>query len=327
MQSVNRSRWFLHPVFILVLSGVSLVASFCLFLYWYMEISNVLEIVVQKFNIDPGLVLLSQKGMVVLTLSGLVGIILTGIVLTFFYYQKTLKLYRLQHNFINNFTHELKTPVTSMKLYLETFLKHRLSHEEQEKYILYMIQDVTRLTDNINSILNLARIESRNYEGEFARYDLVPLVENFRESTDHLFQNCTIRINNPEDRPWVYRINKLLFEMLLMNLVTNAVKYNRSETPEVTIDFVPRRRKLRIDVRDNGIGLEKRELNKIFRKFYQVGRSDIMRSGGSGLGLYLVQNIARIHKWGIKASSEGPGTGATFSLVLPLKQGERPSFF
>ena len=123
MQSVNRSRWFLHPVFIFVFSAVALVTSLFLYIYWYMEISKALEILVKKFNIDPGLLLLSKTGMVVLVLSGLVGIILTGIVMTFLYYQKTLKLYRLQHNFINNFTHELKTPVTSMKLYLETFLK------------------------------------------------------------------------------------------------------------------------------------------------------------------------------------------------------------
>lgn len=324
MQSVNRSRWFLHPVFIFVFSSVALVASLFLYIYWYMEISTALENLVQKFNIDPGLLLLSQTGMVVLVLSGLVGIILTGIVMTFLYYQKTLKLYRLQHNFINNFTHELKTPVTSLKLYLETFLKHRLSQEDQEKYIHYMIQDVTRLTDNINSILNLARIESRNYEGELVPADLVAIVKGFVDSDGHLFRNCDIAVNNPSNTPFVYRINRPLLEMLFMNLFTNAVKYNRSDRPKITIDFLPQRRKLFIRISDNGIGLAREELKKIFRKFYQVGRSDIMSSSGSGLGLYLVENIARIHKWKVKATSDGPGCGSAFTFVLPLFPAEPP---
>ena len=204
-------------------------------------------------------VLASQTWVVILVISILVGLILAGIIIIFVYNQKLVQLYRLQHNFINNFTHELKTPVTSLKLYLETFLKHDLSRDDQLKYIHYMIQDADRLSDNTTRILNLARIESRNYEGEFVISDLVQTVEGFCSNNSYLFGKCEITIQNPSGRSFPYRINPSLFEMLLMNLLTNAIKYNESEIPKVDITFELQKRRLYICLEDNGIGIKKGE--------------------------------------------------------------------
>ena len=164
---MNRSKLFLQPILIFILSVVALVLSLILYIHWYMEVSTGLKSVMLRFDLDPSQVLESQTWVVIMVLSILVGIILMGILMIFVYTQKTAQLYRLQHNFINNFTHELKTPVTSLKLYLETFLKHDLSRRDRIKYIHYMIHDVSRLSDNINLMLNLARIESKNYKGNF----------------------------------------------------------------------------------------------------------------------------------------------------------------
>ncbi len=314
---MNRSKWFFHPIFIFVFSIVALATSLFLYIYWYMEVSAGLRAVVKKFNLDPGQVLEPQTWVVIMVLSILVGIILLGIFTIFVYNQKTLQLYRMQRNFINNFTHELKTPVTSLNLYLETFLKHELSREDQLKYIHYMISDVSRLSDNISRILDLARIESRNYGGEFVMSDLVHTVEQFYEKNKHLFRNCEINIHNPSDKPFLYSINLSLFEILLMNLLTNAIKYNESELPRVDISFKSQKRQLHIRFEDNGIGLEKSEIKKIFRKFYQTGQSDNVPASGSGLGLHLVQSIARIHKGKVIAESKGRGEGSVFTLILP----------
>jgi signal transduction histidine kinase len=229
-----------------------------------------------------------------------------------------LQLYRLQNNFINSFTHELKTPVTSLKLFLQTFSKHELARAEQLKYIQFMISDVARLTENINRILNLARIESKSYANEFVDADLITAMNLFISNNKHLFQNGNIRIHPPEGELPTLRVNLPLFDMMLMNLLTNAVKYNNSPQPTVDVGFKIHPRKLIIRFADNGIGIEKKELRKIFRKFYQVGRAEDMSAKGSGLGLYLVQNIARIHKWKVEAHSQGIGKGSTFSLTLPV---------
>ena len=103
-----------------------------------------------------------------------------------------------------------------------------------------------------------------------------------------------------------------------MNLFINAAKYNDKAVPKIDIIFESNKRHLRIRFEDNGIGMEKTELKKVFRKFYQIGLSDDMSAKGSGVGLYLVQSIARIHKGKVAAQSGGKGKGSTFILSLPI---------
>jgi signal transduction histidine kinase len=316
---LDRSKWFFHPIFIFVFSILALATSLGLYIYWYVEVSKGLKSVVHTFDLDKSQIFTPQTWVVILTLSILVGIILVGVFIIFIYNQKLIQLYRMQHNFINNFTHELKTPVTSLNLYLETFLRYELSRDEQVKYVGYMLHDVNRLASNTNRILNLARIESKSFEGEQVNSDLVETVKRFYHNNPHMFQNCQINIHNPAGRSFLYPINVSLFEMLLMNLTTNATKYNDSEVPRIDITFAPQKRQLSIQFTDNGRGIEKGETKKIFRKFYQVGRADDMTASGSGIGLYLAQHIVRIHKGKITAHSEGLGKGSTFSVILPCK--------
>jgi len=319
LSAVRQSKWFLHPILIFISSIAAVCLSLILYIYWYVEVSTGLKRVLERANLDPDQVLASQTWMVILVLSILVGIILIGIFIIFVYNQKTSQLYRLQRNFISNFTHELKTPVTSLKLYLETFRKYELPREDQLRYIGYMVQDADRLTHNINRILNLARIESKTYEGKFVREDLVQEVKRFNKKNRHLFDGCEIHIHNPSGCSFLYHISPALFEILLMNLFTNAIKYNESEIPRLDITFEPKGRGLHIRFEDNGMGLPKSEFRKVFKKFYQIGRSDDMSAKGTGLGLHLVENIARFHKGKMIAESKGNGKGSVFSLILPLK--------
>ena len=182
-----------------------------------------------------------------------------------------------------------------------------------------MIHDVNRLLDNINRILNLARIESGSFRKELAETDLVHTAEQFYQDNADLFRNCEIRIHNPLGRPLYYPINPPLFDMLLMNIITNAVKYNESAVPEINVHFVPRKNELDIRFEDNGIGIEKSEVKKIFRLFYRGGHDENIAAKGSGLGLYMVQQVAKIHRGKVTAGSEGIGKGAVFTLTLPLR--------
>jgi signal transduction histidine kinase len=182
-----------------------------------------------------------------------------------------------------------------------------------------MLQDVERLLDNINRILNIAKIESKTFGGEFVNTDLVLAVEQFYHNNIRMFRNCEVNVHNPSKRSFNYRINLSLFEMLLMNLLNNAINYNEAERPRIDIIFEPRAKELHVRFEDNGIGLEKKEFKKIFKKFYQIGQPDDMSAKGSGLGLDLVQNIARIHKGKVIAKSKGLGKGAVFTLILPFR--------
>jgi signal transduction histidine kinase len=317
---MKQSRWFVHPIFIFVLSIIALGISLFLYIYWYVEVTSGLESLVERFNLQPDQVKEPQTWVVIVVLSILVTLILLGILNIFIYYQKTMSLYRLQNNFINNFTHELKTPVTSMRLYLETFLKHTLPRKDQLKYINYMIQDIDGLSENINRILNLARIESKRYKREFEPIDLVEVVRQFVDHNSHLFKDAQITISNSPDTTYPYLVNRPLFEMLLMNLITNSIKYNSSNAAQIDISFKTRKQKLKIKLKDNGIGFKRRKRRKIFKKFYQIGNSDDMSAKGTGLGLHVAHNIARIHKGKIVADSPGIGKGSVYTFTLPYSE-------
>lgn len=315
---VTKFRWFFHPIFVFSFSVLALAASLFLYIYWYIGVSSGLQALVRHYNLDSNQFLEARTWVVILVLSVLVAIILAGTLIIFVYSQKMVRFNRLQHEFINNFTHELKTPVTSLKLYLETFLKHGLPREEQIKYIRYMIQDIERLAGNISRILDLARMETKTYRGDFVLSDLVQMVQQFHQDNRHLFRNCDIRIHNPSGQSFLYPVNQSLFEMLLMNILNNGIKYNDSEEPRMDIRFLLHKNKLHICFEDNGVGIQKGEGKKIFRKFYQAGSAKNLFTKGSGLGLYLVQNVARMHKGKVTAGNRQEERGAVFTLILPF---------
>jgi two-component system, OmpR family, phosphate regulon sensor histidine kinase PhoR len=314
---MKQVKWFFHPILVFVFSVSALGVSLFLYIYWYIEVSTGLRSAMERFNLEQDQVLAADTWVVIVVLCILISIILLGIFIIFVFSQKTTQLYRMQNNFINNFTHELKTPVTSLQLYLQTFSKYTLTRDDQLKYIQYMLADVDRLTENINRMLNLAKLESRSYMGEFVVCDMIKMLNRFLAENAHHFKDCRITVHNPENTAFIQRINPHLFDMLLMNILTNAIKYNASERPQVDIVVEPRRHRTQIRFTDNGIGFDRKEMKKIFRKFYQVGRSDNMTAKGSGLGLHLVQNIARLHKGKVLAESPGRGKGSTFTLILP----------
>lgn len=315
---MDRSGWFFHPIIIFVVSILALGTSLILYIYWYIEVSAGLKSVVRKFNLDSTQILTAQTWVVILVLSILVGLILLGLFTIFAYSQKLRQLYRLQNNFINNFTHELKTPVASMRLYLETFQKHELARDDQLKYLDYMLADVTRLSDNISRILNLARIESKSFADEFSWMDPLDEVDRFLNKNEQVFKGCRVWVSKRPSRSVYCHVNRSLFEILLMNLITNAIKYRSSDRPEIEISARLRSKRLQLTFIDNGVGFDRHERKKIFKKFYQIGRSEDMSATGSGIGLYMAQNIAKIHKGTLSANSLGPSKGSVFTLTLPL---------
>lgn len=306
-----KSRWFYHPLFIFIFSLLALALSLFIYIRSYLRVNEVLHEVVVKYNINAQQMLNTNTWVLILTLSLLVAVILAGLLIIYIYYRKVIQLYRQQQNFINGFTHELKTPIASLQLFLETFSRHELAREEQLKYLEYMKHDTKRLSDNVIRILQLGRLEDKNFRGDFKSEDLVEVIRQFIRNTPHLFEQGKVEFETEIDKCYI-PLDHALFEMLLMNLITNAFIYNKSPEKMVLIKLRKERRLVVLDFIDNGIGIEKTELKKIFKKFYQVGKS----SKGNGLGLYIVSNIARVHNAEILAFSNGAGAGSTFRLIF-----------
>jgi len=319
---MKRALWFLHPIAIFVYSIVALALSLFLYIYWYVEANTGLRRVIERTNLDPEQFIAWQTWVVIMVLSILVGIILVGIILVFVYQRKTLALYRSQHKFINSFTHELKTPVTSLKLYLETMTRVELPRDKQSKYLGYMLEDVARLTDNINGILNLARLEAKVLGVDFVVVDLVEEVRSFINKNKQLFRNCDVRIDSSHPEPYYCSINHDLFQMMLMNLLSNGIRYNEHERPEIIISFSRKKHTVHLHVADNGIGFEKSQARKVFKKFFQIEQQALTQAGGTGLGLYMVDQAVRLHKGKVTARSDGPGKGSQFTVSLPRKEPE-----
>lgn len=306
-----KSRWFYHPLFVFIFSLVALALSLFLYIRSYLQVNEALQVVVLKYNLNAAQILETETWVMILVLSLLVAAILAGLLIIYLYYQKMIQLYRLQQNFINGFTHELKTPIASLQLFLETFSRHELERVEQLRYLDYMKKDTKRLADNVNRILQLGRLEDRDVKADFKDEDIVSIISQFINNTPHLFDDGRVEFQS-ELESYFLDLDYAMIEMLLMNLVTNGFIYNKSKEKIVKINLIATSDHIILEVRDNGMGLDKNSIKKIFKKFYQVGKS----TKGSGLGLYIVQSIAKLHKAEVAAFSEGIGKGSVFKVIF-----------
>ncbi|WP_290731595.1 HAMP domain-containing sensor histidine kinase [Halobacteriovorax sp. JY17] len=306
-------KWYFHPIFIFTFSLVALITSLFVYIRSYLRVSDSIRLFVEKNKMDASQFLETDTWITVLIISILVAIILAGTIIIFVYYQKIIQLYRMQQNFINGFTHELKTPVASIRLFLDTFKKHELSREDQLKYIDFMIRDADRLSVNVGQILNLGKIEERSFQLNDTKVDLYSFTNEFLDRNPHLFESTKIEVRKIDHVEYMTNLDSALMEMVLMNIITNAIRYNDSNRPSIQIEFRSLGKKASISFIDNGMGIKKNEQRNVFKKFYQIGKT----SKGSGLGLYLSSQILKIHKGSISVDSQGSGLGSTFTIILP----------
>ncbi|MCB9480935.1 MAG: HAMP domain-containing histidine kinase [Desulfobacteraceae bacterium] len=313
MSDSSIKKSFINSILVLFASVGALCISLFLYIYWFISVKQGLIGLAEKFNLKNEYILGPETWSVILILSILVVLIIFGLSIIYLYFQKMFMLYRLQRNFFRGFTHELKTPVTSISLYIDTFVKHQLDRKSQLKYLEYMQKDVKRLHSQIQRILNLARLESKTDRLGFEKVNLIQFIKDVYSSYPNIKNNLEL---NVEDKDIFLKIDKGLFEMLLSNIFINAIKYNNKK-PFLKITFKIKRKKIFVFFADNGIGLKRREQKKIFRQFYQV--NDNEKNEGTGLGLYLSQMIAKRHKGFLSAKSEGTNKGTV--IILEIKPG------
>ncbi|NLI76711.1 MAG: PAS domain-containing protein [Candidatus Riflebacteria bacterium] len=228
---------------------------------------------------------------------------------------------RMKSEFVSNVSHELRTPLTSIRAYTEMLLDGEAETDEQRReYLEIVSSEAERLTRLVNDVLDLSRIESGRQLVRMAVIDPVrvarhscQVMERWAEKRTHhlVFENLL-----PETRVVA---DKDLFEQALLNLLSNAIKYT---PPGGRISLTCRREKdeARFEVADTGIGLSEEDRQRVFQKFFRVENDLVKAAGGTGLGLVLVQEIARLHGGRVTVDST-VGKGSTFTLCLPLKEG------
>jgi len=312
-----RYRWITNPVTVFIFSLLALGTSLFLYIHSYLRVNKAFSDFVKKRNLDPTPFLETETWVMILIVSVLVALIVAGVVIIFVYYQKMIQLYRMQQNFINGFTHELKTPIASLRLFLDTFSRHDLKKEDQDKYIRYMIRDTERLSDNVNQILNLARIEDKKYDAIWEVGPIDKFLNQWIKKNSYWSEEADVTLEFPEGNEskekLLVKYDVNLIPLVFMNLINNALIYNHSERAKIVISFKRQGRNTLIFFKDNGVGISKAHQKMVFRKFYQIGKT----GKGSGIGLYLVQTVMRFHRGLVKVYSEGEGGGSTFILHFP----------
>ena len=229
------------------------------------------------------------------------------------------QLEKMRRDFVANVSHELKTPITSIKGFVETLLEGALSEPQQGRRFLEIIgKHANRLNAIIDDLFCLSRLEESGEKRAFS-FDILPLAPVLAEAVELSgvrAQEKHIEITLDCDEDLRAQINPALLEQAVTNLVNNAVEYSPAEST-VEVGACRDENEIRIEVRDSGCGISEKHQERIFERFYVADKSRSRKAGGTGLGLAIVKHIAQVHNGRISVNSQ-PGRGSCFTLTLPV---------
>jgi len=234
---------------------------------------------------------------------------------------KRLKeLDRLKDEFISTITHELRTPLTSVRSISEILYDNPdIDTAKQKSFLEIIIKESERLTRLIVQVLDFQKIESGSMEWEISRVDFKEVIKDAVLATSRLIQDKKVKIesNLPDLFPLIDGDKDRLIQVMV-NLISNSIKFCDRDQGIISINLTAKSNHLKVDVRDNGIGISRKDQKLIFHEFQQVKDTSRGRPPGSGLGLSITKRIIDFHKGNIRVKSK-PGKGSTFSFTLPLE--------
>lgn len=247
-------------------------------------------------------------------------IVMTGLVLLARSLAAERELERRQHNFLLAVTHEFKTPISAMRLLIETLQYRKPSPERLEEYLRRMDRELTRLQHSSDQVLASARLEQLAHQGEARREDLDRLVPALVAKVRGSFEARGARLTvEPAGEPLEVRASPEAFELVLTNLLDNAVKYSPGEEKPVLVRLARRGDQAVLVVEDEGVGVPPAEADKVFERFYRPGSEMTRRSRGVGLGLYLVRSNVEMMGGRVVCQPRPDGRrGTRFTVTLPL---------
>jgi two-component system, OmpR family, sensor histidine kinase SenX3 len=254
------------------------------------------------------------------------GFIIAGVILNTIFLVREIRRNEQQDSFLNAITHELKTPITSIRLYLETLQKRDLDEMQRKEFYQVMLEDTQRLSGTVEQVLRAASVVQKSAplsRGELALRPLVQDAVELARSRHHLSPQAMDwgPDGQPAEQLTVMGDREELFTAL-SNVLDNAVKYSPQD-PNIRVEVVtPDLNHVQIRVSDHGVGIPGGELKRVFKRFYRVLTPDSPQVKGSGLGLFIVRAIARRHGGSAYAESDGPGRGTTVTIQLPRNHRE-----
>jgi two-component system, OmpR family, phosphate regulon sensor histidine kinase PhoR len=256
-----------------------------------------------------------RTGMILGEGSMFIIIIATG---AFLFHRSLNKERRLVHqkkNFLLSVTHELKSPLASIKLYLETIQKRSLTKQQVEDFVGKCLLDVDRLNDMVENMLLAAKIENQSYTFPKQQFNMSVLVDGIVNRLQ--INRCDMhqQLINAEIEPKIEVTgDKFALTSVVTNLIENAIKYSKPcETVEVKL--YSKAGKTYLEVADHGIGIADQEKSRIFERFYRVGSEETRNTKGTGLGLYIVKQVLDKHQAEISVRDNRPA-GSVFEVIF-----------
>jgi two-component system, OmpR family, sensor histidine kinase SenX3 len=245
-------------------------------------------------------------------------LIITGLILNTIFLVREIRRNEQHDAFLNAVTHELKTPIASIKLYLETLKAHDLDKEKRDEFYDIMLADNQRLLTTVEQVLQASRTREKQRLMNLAEIDLGELIVDTIKTVRgqrHLNETA-IRFSAPAESVKVLGDRDEL-RTAITNLLDNAIKYSDGE-PKISVRVKSSGTKTaEIYIKDNGIGITRGDLKRIFKRFYRVPDSSATAAKGTGLGLAIVRSVIEKHGGRVRAESNGIGKGTTFLVQLP----------
>ena len=246
------------------------------------------------------------------------GVIIAGMVLNTIFLVREIRRNEQHDSFINAVTHELKTPITSIRLYLETLQKRNVEEEKRQHFYGIMLEDTDRLLRTVEQVLKASSVAQKKDVQKFRPIEVEPVLRecmNLVATRHHLATEALHWSTEPSPGEHYTVLGELEeLRTAFLNILDNAVKYSRDKV-DVAVDLVaPSIDRLEIRVTDKGIGIQRGDLKRVFKRFYRATNPGVK---GSGLGLFIVRAIAKRHGGKVTAFSEGAGRGTTVTIDLP----------
>ena len=278
-----------------------------------------ISMVALAIALNVGWILLNVREVALLVL-GVVffALIITGLTLNTIFLLREIRRNEQHDAFLNAVTHELKTPIASIRLYLETLKSRDIDAAKRAEFYDVMLADSDRLLGTVEQVLQASRSREKERRMDLSTFDVGELLTETIEiarQRNHL-KDGAIRYTGPADAAEIVG-DRTELQTAFMNLLDNAIKYSPDE-PKISVRMKVTRLRADIFIRDNGLGLERGDLKRIFKRFYRAGNSPDAKTKGTGLGLSIVTSIIAKHGGSVRAESRGLGEGSTFIVHLPL---------
>ena len=232
-------------------------------------------------------------------------------------YNKEMIASQQSRNFLLSITHELKSPIASIRLVLETLLKRELPREKTNQLQVNALKETERLNTLVNNLLFSAKLES-TYQANKEPLDLHELLEEIITKLNDKYPDATFTFKQEGEMPY-FQGDKMGMISVALNLLENAVKYS-GNGGKANIEAhlsMQGDEQIKLEIKDQGVGIPEKEKKQIFRKFYRVGNEDTRTAKGTGLGLYIVDQIIRAHSGQISVHDNVP-KGSVFEILLPI---------